>query len=80
MGRETRRLSLAEGLVGDGTGRAQLDRIAEALDGGRVLDGIMRRDHRHRSLIPDEIARNCSLVLIDCAIEGVFGALKRSYG
>ena len=45
-----------------------------------VFDGIMRRGHRHRPLTPEEAARNRSLVPIRCAIERVFGTLKRSYG
>lgn len=45
-----------------------------------VADGIMRRGHPRRPLTPAETARNRALVPIRCAIERVFGTLKRSYG
>lgn len=45
-----------------------------------VFDGIMRRAYAGRPLTPAETARNRALVPIRCAIERVFGTLKRSYG
>ena len=45
-----------------------------------VFDGIMRRAFVGRPLTPEETARNRALVPVRCAIERVFGTLKRSYG
>jgi len=45
-----------------------------------VFDGVMRRAYVGRPLTREEVARNRALVPIRCAIERVFGTLKRSYG
>jgi IS5 family transposase len=44
-----------------------------------IGDGIMRRGHPARPLGADDIARNQHLVPIRCAIERIFGTLKRHY-
>lgn len=44
-----------------------------------IGDGIMRRGHRARPLGAEDIARNQRLVPIRCAIERIFGTLKRHY-
>lgn len=44
-----------------------------------IDDGIMRRGHRARPLGAEDIARNQRLVPIRCAIERIFGTLKRHY-
>ena len=44
-----------------------------------ISDGIMRRGHRARPLDAEDIARNRRLVPIRCAIERIFGTLKRHY-
>jgi IS5 family transposase len=54
-------------------------RMRERL-GGKIKDRVQRRAARCRPLRPIEIRRNVLIGRIRGRIEGVFGALKRSYG
>ncbi|HEV2043384.1 MAG TPA: IS5 family transposase [Sphingomicrobium sp.] len=55
-------------------------RMRERLGSGKIKDRVQRRAARCRQLRPIEIRRNVLIGRIRGRIEGVFGALKRSYG
>lgn len=55
-------------------------RMRERLRAGRIKDRVQRRAARNRPLRPIETRRNVLIGRIRGRIEGVFGALKRSYG
>jgi IS5 family transposase len=55
-------------------------RMRERLRAGRIKDRVQRRAARNRPLRPREKQRNILIGRVRGRIEGVFGALKRSYG